>query len=66
MTARRAVVKTGILVMEVAPGGRHHRCPDNGAQVDLADCSVSADVGSTQLMTLWTDPDFDRKRAPEG
>ena len=39
-----------------------HRCPDNGAQVDLADCSVSADVGSTELMTLWTDPDFDRSQ----
>lgn len=39
-----------------------HRCPDNGARVDLADCSVSADVGSTQLMTLWTDPDFDRSQ----
>lgn len=39
-----------------------NRCPDNGAQVDLADCSVSADVGSTELMTLWTDPDFDRSQ----
>ncbi|MCY3931423.1 MAG: DUF3604 domain-containing protein [Acidobacteria bacterium] len=39
-----------------------HRCPDNGAQVDLADCSFSADVGSTELMTLWTDPDFDRSQ----
>ncbi|MDE2692390.1 MAG: DUF3604 domain-containing protein [Acidobacteriota bacterium] len=39
-----------------------HRCPDNGAQVDLADCSVSPDVGSTELMTLWTDPDFDRSQ----
>ena len=37
-----------------------HRCPDNGAQVDLTDCSVSADIGSTELRTLWTDPDFDR------
>ena len=39
-----------------------HRCPDNGARVDLADCSVSADAGSTELMTLWTDPDFDRSQ----
>ena len=36
-----------------------HRCPENGAEVDLADCSVSADLGAAQLETLWTDPDFD-------
>ena len=35
------------------------RCPDNGAQVNLADCSFSEDVGATQLATLWEDPDFD-------
>ena len=36
-----------------------HRCPDNGATVDVADCSISTDSGAAQLMTLWTDPDFD-------
>ena len=36
-----------------------HRCPDNGAAVNLADCSLSADVGDAELRTLWTDPDFD-------
>ena len=41
---------------------RTHRCPENGAQVDLADCSVSADLGAAQLKTLWTDPDFDRRQ----
>lgn len=35
-----------------------HRCPDNGAKVNLADCSISADVGAAQLKTLWQDPDF--------
>jgi len=35
-----------------------HRCPDNGAQVNLEDCSTTADVGSTELTTLWQDPDF--------
>jgi hypothetical protein len=34
------------------------RCPDNGATVDLADCSISSDVGAAELQTLWTDPDF--------
>jgi hypothetical protein len=36
-----------------------HRCPDNGARVDLADCSTSADVGAGELKSLWADPDFD-------
>ena len=36
-----------------------HRCPDNGATVDLSDCSISDGPGSAQLTTLWQDPDFD-------
>ena len=36
-----------------------HRCPNNGATVDLADCSISENVGNGELLTLWTDPDFD-------
>jgi len=36
-----------------------HRCPDNGAQVDLTDCSISTDKGAPELKTLWTDPEFD-------
>jgi hypothetical protein len=39
-----------------------HRCPDNGAAVDLATCQISADVGASELRTLWTDPDFDAGR----
>jgi hypothetical protein len=35
------------------------RCPDNGAQVDLADCSTTAGVGASELKTLWRDPEFD-------
>ena len=35
-----------------------HRCPDNGATVNLEDCSRSANVGAAQLKTLWQDPDF--------
>ena len=38
---------------------RTHRCPDNGATVDLSDCSYSADKGDAELVTVWTDPDFD-------
>ena len=36
-----------------------HRCPDNGARVDLDDCSISQDVGDGEMMVVWTDPDFD-------
>ena len=36
-----------------------HRCPDNGAKVDLTDCSISADSGAAELKAVWQDPDFD-------
>ncbi len=36
-----------------------HRCPDNGATVDLATCAASGDAGDAELRTLWTDPDFE-------
>ena len=35
------------------------RCPDNGARVNISDCSISADVGDKELKTFWSDPDFD-------
>jgi hypothetical protein len=38
-----------------------HRCPDNGASVNLSDCSISAEVGASELRTLWRDPDYDRR-----
>ena len=51
-----------------ADGGRvdprSHRCPDNGARVDLSDCSYSQDKGDAQLSALWRDPRYDaRERA---
>ena len=36
-----------------------HRCPDNGARVDLSNCSYSRGSGSEELKALWQDPDFD-------
>lgn len=36
-----------------------NRCPDNGASVNLSDCSISGDVGAAELKNVWTDPDFD-------
>ncbi len=35
-----------------------HRCPDNGATVNLDDCSRPGNVGAGELKTLWRDPDF--------
>ncbi len=39
------------------PDPATHRCPDNGARVDLGDCSYSTDVGDDELQAWWTDPD---------
>ncbi|NKC00767.1 MAG: DUF3604 domain-containing protein [Pseudomonadales bacterium] len=35
-----------------------HRCPDNGATVNLDDCSFSANVGTPEIKTVWTDPNY--------
>jgi hypothetical protein len=43
--------------LTVEPG--RHRCPDNGARVDPNTCAISADVGDDEIVTVWTDPDFD-------
>ena len=42
---------------EVDPVTR--RCPDNGARVDVSDCSINPETGAEQLVALWHDPDFD-------
>ena len=36
-----------------------HRCPDNGAQVNLSDCAVTSGVGNSEMLTLWQDPDYE-------
>ena len=34
-----------------------HRCPDNGARVDLSNCSITENVGASNLEVIWQDPD---------
>ena len=41
------------------PDPETNRCPDNGALVDISDCSISSDVGADELKTIWTDNSFD-------
>ncbi|CAA0095633.1 Uncharacterised protein [Halioglobus japonicus] len=43
----------------LAPDPDTHRCPDNGAKVNLADCSITEGVGDSQMLTMWKDPDHD-------
>ena len=37
-----------------------NRCPDNKAEVNLADCSFSLEDGDVELKTFWQDPEFRR------
>jgi len=39
-----------------------HRCPDNGARVNVADCSFSPDKGAAELRAAWKDPEFSREQ----
>ncbi len=43
----------------LTPDPETNRCPDNGASVDLTDCSFSEDKGDVELRTLWRDPTFE-------
>jgi len=42
----------------LTPDAKTHKCPDNGAQVRLTDCSYSINKGAAELSATWTDPDF--------
>ena len=35
-----------------------NRCPNNGARVNINDCSITSNVGSSELKTVWKDPEF--------
>jgi len=42
----------------LAPDPVSHLCPDNGAGVNLADCSTTIGRGAEELKAWWRDPDF--------
>ena len=42
------------------PDPQSHRCPDNGARVNLTDCSVTANKGVAELSVTWTDQEFNK------
>ena len=44
---------------DMSPDPETHRCPDNGATVNLSDCSISADKGDIEIASVWRDPEFD-------
>jgi len=46
----------------LTPNPSTHRCPTNGASVDLANCTPTPNKGAEELAATWTDPDFDPKR----
>ena len=35
------------------------RCGDNGARVNVADCTVTLNKGDSELSAVWQDPDYD-------
>ncbi|MCZ6887109.1 MAG: DUF3604 domain-containing protein, partial [Gammaproteobacteria bacterium] len=43
----------------LSPDPATHRCPGNGARVNLEDCSVSRNKGAVMLTSTWRDSDFD-------
>lgn len=40
------------------PDPQNHRCADNGARVNLRDCSITEDAGARELRSHWQDPDY--------
>ncbi len=43
----------------LVPDQTNHQCPDNGARVNIEDCSTGPDKGAHELQVNWLDPDFE-------
>ena len=37
----------------------NYRCPDNGAEVNIKDCSFDSSVGASELKAFWKDPTYE-------
>lgn len=52
-------------VMDIACAGgaavnpETNRCSDNGARVDISNCSINPETGAAQLSAMWSDQNFD-------
>lgn len=42
----------------LSPDAAAGRCPDNGAAVNLKDCSITPNKGAGELRVVWRDPDY--------
>ncbi len=42
----------------LSPDPQSHRCPDNGATVQLDSCAFSNDKGAGDLSAVWRDPEY--------
>jgi len=51
-----------VVCAEGEPDEVTRRCPDNGAKVDLSDCSTNDETGVAELKTFWNDPNYDPNR----
>ena len=40
------------------PDPKTHRCPDNGASVDIKTCATVAGTGAPELRAFWRDPEW--------
>lgn len=47
----------------MVPDPRTHRCPANGATVNLANCSIREPTAAAELRVKWTDPTYDPARS---
>lgn len=60
------ITSAGEQVYDVAchsgtPDADSHRCPENGAGVDMTTCSPTGD-GAAELKTMWSDPEFEAEQ----
>ncbi len=64
--SRAARARSGSSTSPAPTGSRPipatHRCPDNGATVDVATCKITDGKGAAELRTVWSDPEFDGSR----